>query len=119
MTYLSPLLITIRSTEDGYYRWALHDGPDDAFFFSGSSPLLERCFEEILRARRALGEYLTNDLDPTPDPMTAIQLELPLYPDTPDNHPSPPPVPAPEQDIPSFTHTFTPTSLYPSTSRFG
>ena len=59
MTYTSPLLITIRSTPDGYYRWELHDGPDGAFEYAGTAPLLERCFEDIIRARRTLATDLT------------------------------------------------------------
>jgi hypothetical protein len=51
--------IIIRSTEDGYYRWTLHDGPDGAFEYAGTAPLLERCFEDILRAQWALAESLT------------------------------------------------------------
>jgi hypothetical protein len=64
MTYTSPLLITIRSTPDGYYRWELRDGPDGAFTYAGTAPLLERCFEDILRAQWALAEHLTGDPDP-------------------------------------------------------
>jgi hypothetical protein len=60
MTHRNPLLITIRSTPDGYYRWELHDGPDGAFEYAGTAPLLERCFEDILRAQWALAENLTS-----------------------------------------------------------
>ena len=51
-----PLLITIRSTEDGYYRWSLHSEPDEACVCTGCAPLLERCFEEIIRAQWNLAE---------------------------------------------------------------
>ena len=57
---MNPMLITIRSTADGYYRWELHDGPDGAFEYAGTAPLLERCFEDILRAQWALAENLTS-----------------------------------------------------------
>jgi hypothetical protein len=67
LTYLNPLLITIRSTSDGYYRWELHTGPDGAFDYSGSAPLLERCFEEIIRAQWILAENL-----PLPESPTSI-----------------------------------------------
>jgi hypothetical protein len=76
------LLITIRSTEDGYYHWELRDGPDGAFEYTGYTPLLERCFEEILRAQWGLAEHLTRDLnpengwlpDPPPDFLTIAQV---------------------------------------------
>lgn len=57
------LLITIRSTEDGYYRWELRDGPDGAFEYAGLAPLLERCFEEIIRAQWVLCEHITGEAD--------------------------------------------------------
>jgi len=61
MPYLYPLLITIRSTPDGYYRWELNDGPDGAFTYAGTAPLLERCFEDIVRAQWSLAENLTSE----------------------------------------------------------
>lgn len=51
--------VIIYTTADGYYRWELHDGPDGAFEYSGTAPLLERCFEDIIRAQWALAESLT------------------------------------------------------------
>ena len=63
MTFNSSLHITIRSTEDGYYHWELRDGPDGAFEFAGTAPLLERCFEDILRAQWVLAENLTGEAD--------------------------------------------------------
>ena len=85
MTYTSPLLITIRSTPDGYYRWELHDGPDGAFSYSGSAPLLERVFEDTIRSQWALAEHLTADSDPesvrpshdAPHPPTIPQVHTP------------------------------------------
>ena len=82
----SPLLITIRSTPDGYYRWELHDGPDGAFEYAGTAPLLKRCFEDIVRARRTLAENLTSDpdalinvlADDTPDAPPFAQVQTPL-----------------------------------------
>lgn len=53
------LHLTIHTTPDGYYRWELHDGPDGASTEGGTAPLLERCFEDILRARRTIAESLT------------------------------------------------------------
>jgi hypothetical protein len=102
VTYASPLHITIRSTEDGYYRWELRDGPDGAFEFAGLSPLLERCFEEILRAQWVLAEHVTGEADPVPlahphdapDPAPIAQVQTPSG------------VVLPlQQDIPSTTHT--------------
>jgi hypothetical protein len=96
------LLITIRSTEDGYYRWELRDGPYGAFEYSGLAPLLERCFEEILRAQWVLAEHLTGEADPAPwahthdapDPAPIAQVQTPSG------------VVLPlQQDIPSATHT--------------
>ena len=85
------LLVTIRSTEDGYYRWDLRDGPDGAFEFAGTAPLLERVFEDILRAQWVLADHLTSDPDalPTdaplpvevhdpPDPPSIAQVQTPL-----------------------------------------
>lgn len=80
-----PLHIIIRSTEDGYYHWELRDGPDGAFEYAGLAPLLERCFEEIIRAQWTLAENLTGESDPTPltdahdapDPAPIAQLHMP------------------------------------------
>lgn len=117
MTHLSPLLITIRSTEDGYYRWELRDGPDGAFEFSGYAPLLERCFEEIIRAQWALAEHLTSDRDPllcghshdTSDPAPIPQV----------HPPSGHPLPA-QQDVPASVHPSASTdSVYPLPSSSG
>jgi hypothetical protein len=55
---MNPLHITIRSTPDGYYRWELHHGPDGAFECAGTAPLLERCFEDIIRAQWNLAAQL-------------------------------------------------------------
>jgi hypothetical protein len=71
MNRTSPLLITIRSTEDGYYRWELRDGPDGAFEYAGYAPLLERCFEEVIRAQWVLCEHLTGEADPSATTLTA------------------------------------------------
>ncbi len=98
---LSPLLITIRSTPDGYYRWELRDGPDGAFEYAGTAPLLERCFEDILRSQWALAEHLTDDLDPenvrpshdAPHPAPVSQV----------HPPGRPALPA-QQDIPATLH---------------
>ncbi len=111
------LLITIHSTEDGYYRWELHDGPDGAFTYSGYAPLLERCFEDIIRAQWNLGEDLTRDLNPE-------NGWLPY--DAPDTVPIPevhPPsgdaLPA-QQDIPATRHIPEPSTLiYPPPSSSG
>lgn len=101
MTYASLLLITIRFTEDGYYRWELRDGPDGAFEYAGLAPLLERCFEEILRAEWDLAEHLTGEADPAPlahphdapDPAPIAQVQTPSG------------VVLPlQQDIPTATH---------------
>ena len=73
MTYLSPLLIQIRSTEDGLYAWDLHDGPDGAIHESGRAPTIERCLTEIARARIAIAIFITEDTD------TAYQPSLPLH----------------------------------------
>ena len=102
MTFTSPLLITIRSTEDGYYHWELRDGPDGAFHYAGTAPLLERCFEDILRAQWVLAEHITSD----PDALIHVLTD-----DTPDNAPiaqvqTPPghTLPA-QQDVPPGSHT--------------
>jgi len=101
VTFNSSLHITIRSTEDGYYHWELRDGPDGAFEFAGTAPLLERCFEDILRAQWVLAENLTSDPDAlinvlpddTPDASSPAQIHTP--PDT--------ALPA-QQDIPTPRH---------------
>jgi hypothetical protein len=117
MTYASPLLITIRSTEDGYYHWELHDGPDGAFEYSGYTPLLERCFEEILRAQWSLAEHLTRDLNPengwlphdAPDPAPIPQV----------HPPSGDALPA-QQDVPASSHPSTSSPIiYPPPSSSG
>ena len=117
MAQTSPLLITIRSTEDGYYRWELHHGPDGAFEFAGTAPLLERCFEDILRAQWVLAENLASDAD-------ALINVLP------DDAPDTPPVaqvqtppgrtlPA-QQNIPAAPHLpKSSTSFYPHPSESG
>lgn len=117
MTFTSPLLITIRSTPDGYYRWELHDGPDGAFEFAGTAPLLERCFEDILRAQWVLAENLTSDpdalinvlADDTPDAPPIAQVQ------TPPGHTLPA-----QQDIPPAPHfAASSTSFYPHPSESG
>lgn len=114
---MSALLITIRSTEGGYYHWHLWDGPDGAFEFSGNAPLLERCFEEIIRAQRSLAEHFTADpdseadwlpdpsTDPTPIPKVhpTAGAALPAY-----------------QDVPASPHPAQlSSSIYPRPSSFG
>lgn len=94
MTYIAPLHITIRSTEDGYYRWELHDGPDGAFVESGCAPLLERVFEEVLLARRAIGAHFTADPHPGRSHDAADAPPIPQV-----HPPSGDPLPA-QQDIP-------------------
>lgn len=96
-----PLLITIRSTEDGYYHWQLRDGPDGAFEFAGTAPLLERVFEDLLRTQWVLAEDLTSD----PDTLLHVLAD-----DTPDlappaqiHTPSGAALPA-QQDIPPLRH---------------
>ena len=114
---MNPLLITIRSTEDGYYRWELHNGPDGAFEFAGTAPLLERCFEEIIRAQWVLADNLTSDPDAlinvlpddTPDAPPVAEVQ------TPPGHTLPA-----QQDIPAAPHLATPsTSFYPHPSESG
>ena len=115
MTYLNPLHITIASTPDGYYRWEMHTGPDGAFDYSGSAPLLERCFEEIIRAQWVLSEDLTHGLDPENG-----WLPYPPPHDTPIpqvHSPDGTALPA-QQDVPA-THGESPTSIYPLPSDFG
>lgn len=60
---MNPLHLTIRSTEDGYYAWHLHHGPDGAFEASGHSPLLERVLEDVALAQQALARHFTADPD--------------------------------------------------------
>ena len=117
MTFTAPLLITIRSTEDGYYRWELHDGPDGAFEFAGTAPLLERVFEDILRAQWVLAERFTSDPyalinvlpDDTSDALPVAQVQ------TPPGHVLPA-----QQHIPPAPHLATPsTSFYPHPSKSG
>lgn len=102
MTFNSSLLITIRSTEDGYYRWELRDGPDGAFEFAGTAPLLERVFEDILRAQWVLAENLTGEADSVPlvDAYDALHLAPIAEIQTPSGASLPL-----QQDIPSATHT--------------
>jgi hypothetical protein len=114
---VNPLLITIRSHEDGYYRWELHDGPDGAFSYSGRAPLLERCFEDIIRSQWVLAEHLTSDLHtervgcshdaphpaPIPEVHTASGAALPA-----------------QQDIPATRQSLEPSvSIYPHSSESG
>jgi hypothetical protein len=73
MTHLSPLLIQIRSTEDGLYAWDLHDGPDGAIHESGRAPTIERCITEIARSRIAIAIFITEDS------ADAYQPSLPLH----------------------------------------
>ena len=117
MSYASPLVITIHSTEDGYYRWELRDGPDGAFHFAGTAPLLERCFEDLLRAQWVLADNLTADFDPEPgrhshdalDPAPLPQVHTP-----PGNA-----LPA-QQHIPAALHLGEPLeSFYPRPSKSG
>jgi hypothetical protein len=116
MTYLSPLLITIRSTSDGLYAWELHDGPDGAFEESGRAPTIERCITEIALARQAIANHFTDN----PDPRAAYQPNLPLHLDpahlhTPHGHALPA-----QQDIPSSPHRFhSSTYFYPCPTRSG
>ena len=96
-----PLHITIVSTEDGYFRWELRNSPSSAFAYAGSAPLLERCFEELIRTQWVLADNLTREThaplpvevhDP-PDPSSIAQVQTP-----PGNA-----LPA-QQDIPSHRH---------------
>jgi hypothetical protein len=102
MTYATSLLITIRSTEDGYYHWELRDGPDGAFEFAGTAPLLERCFEDILRAQWVLAENLTGEADSVPlvDAYGGLHLASPAQIHTPPGASLPA-----QQDIPPPRHT--------------
>lgn len=114
---MNPLLITIRSTGDGYYRWELCDGPDGAFTYAGTAPLLERCFEEILRAQWALADHLTHDLDPENGwlPYPPANLEPALQVHTPGGAALPA-----QQNVPATRHSSEPsTSIYPLPSESG
>lgn len=112
-----PLRITIESTADGYLRWEMFYGTERALHFSGYAPLLERVFEDLLRAQWVLAENLTDDPDP--------ELVIPAH-NTPDAAPIPqvhPPsgdaLPA-QQDIPATRHPAEPsTSIYPPPSSSG
>mgnify|MGYP003332398500 CR=1 FL=1 len=117
MTHISPLLITIRTTEDGYYRWELHDGPDGAFSYSGCAPLLERCFEDILRAQWTLADHLTADPDPEaafhPDPSPHLSPVAQVHPTAGTALPA-------QQDIPACSHPEASSALfYPRPSDLG
>lgn len=111
------LLVVIRSTEDGYYHWELRDGPDGAFEFSGYAPLLERCFEEIIRSQWALANHLTSDRDPRlcgnpHDSERAVPIPQ-VHP------PSSNALPA-QQDIPASLHPSTSSApIYPRPSSSG
>jgi len=112
---MSALLITIRSTEDGYYHWHIWDGPDGAFEFSGNAPLLERCFEEIIRAQRSLAEHFTADLNP--DSFPPLHSPPHLQPGeihTPDGTSLPA-----QQDIPPFSQAASAALIYLQPSKSG
>lgn len=95
------LHITIASTSDGYYRWELRDGPDGAFEYAGTAPLLERCFEDIIRAQWALAEHLTDDPDPeSAGPSHDAPHSAPI---SQVHTPGRPALPA-QQDIPATLH---------------
>ena len=99
---MNPLHITIRSTEDGYYRWELRNSPSSALAYAGSAPLLERCFEDLLKAQWVLADHLTDDpdtllhvlADDAPDMPPIAQVQ------TPPGHTLPA-----QQDIPASGHT--------------
>lgn len=112
-----PLLITIESTADGYLRWEIFYGPERTLHFAGTAPLLERCFEDILRAQWVLAENLTSDpdalinvlADDTPDAPPIAQVQ------TPPGHTLPA-----QQDIPAAPHfAASSTSFYPHPSESG
>ena len=112
-----PLHITISTTEDGYYRWELRNSPSSALGYAGSAPLLERCFEEIIRAQWVLADHLTDDpdtllhvlADDAPDPPPAAQVQ------TPPGHTLPA-----QQDIPARAHTPDPSPfIYPLPTESG
>lgn len=77
---MNPLHLTIRSTEDGYYAWHLHHGPDGAFEASGHSPLLERVLEDVALTRRALARHFAADTHPQPAGTTYDGPHLPPIP---------------------------------------
>ena len=101
MTFAPPLHITISTTEDGYYRWELRNSPSSALAYAGSAPLLERVFEEIIRAQWVLADHLTRkthaplpvEVHDPPDPPPVAQVQ------TPPGHTLPA-----QQDIPSHRH---------------
>jgi len=117
VTLVSAVQICIRSTEDGYYHWQLCSVPDGAFQYAGTAPLLERCFEEIIRAQWSLADSLTSNPHPEPgrhshdtlDPAPITQVQTP-----PGNA-----LPA-QQDIPATPHTTEPFPfIYPPPSKSG
>jgi len=114
---VTPLRITIHTTEDGYYRWELHDGPDGTFTYSGCAPLLERCFEDILRAQWTLADHLTADPDPETDwPPDPPAHQAPI----PEIHPTAGTALPAQQDIPASRHLAQPSaSIYPHPSSSG
>jgi len=117
MSVLHDLLITIRSTEDGYYRWSLRDGPQGTLSFAGTAPLLERCFEDILRSRRALAIDLTTHPHPEAGllPHPSPHPEAPAQVHTPSGNTL-----AAQQDIPARGHPAeSSTSIYPLPSKLG
>ncbi len=114
---MTPLLITIHTTEDGYYRWELRNGPQGSISYAGAAPLLERCFEDILRAQWSLSDHLTDDTDPTltldahtpPDPVPIAQI-----------HPTAGAALPVQQDIPAGGHLTKPSEpFYPHPSSSG
>ena len=96
-----PLHITIHSTEDGYYRWELRNSPSSALAYAGSAPLLERCFEEIIRAQWSLADHLAGEADTTlpVDSYDGLHLAPIAQVQTPTGAPLPL-----QQDIPSLRH---------------
>ena len=117
MTFTSPLLITIHSTEDGYYRWELRNSPDGPSHFAGTAPLLERCFEDVLRAQWALADHLTTDSDPQVGRHSHDALDSATLPQI---HTPPGNALPAQQDIPAAPHLPKPsTSFYPHPSSSG
>lgn len=114
---MNPLHLTIRSTEDGYYAWHLHHGPDGAFEASGHSPLLERVLEDVALAQQALARHFTADPDTEPAGATHDAQHLPPVSQV--HLPSGHPIPA-QQDVPALLHA-APSSLffYPHPSSSG
>ena len=86
----------------GLYHWQLCDGPDGAFEYEGWEPTLEACFEEILRAQRALAYHLTGETHtlPSVDAHDAAHSAAIAQAHTPDGNLIPL-----QQDIPSMAHT--------------